>query len=87
MDEKRAIIGIIMIVTISLASYLVVSGGATGAAIGKPYISCCCRTIAGGAEQTIVSTELTTFSENCASACTERYSRYGKVFAENGKCD
>jgi hypothetical protein len=47
MEEKQAIIGVLMIVAISVASYFVLTSGTSGAATQPyPYITCCCDILA-----------------------------------------
>ncbi|RMD57722.1 hypothetical protein D6825_03130 [Candidatus Woesearchaeota archaeon] len=85
MEEKYAIAGILLIGAISLASYLAVSSGNSGAAVAQDYLACCCNVLAQGDGQYLVRSQIQTFADNCNKAC-ERYETSGQVFAQKGLC-
>lgn len=83
MTENHAIIGILMIVALSAASYLVVTGGSTGAAVNRDYVSCCCHALSEDGHA-FVRSQVQTFADNCNVACNSR--THGRVLAQEGLC-
>ena len=84
MEETHAIIGILLIVSLSLSLFFVLAKGATGNAT-QNYVACCCNILAGDTEQLLIRSQVQTFEQNCSVAC-QRYAREGKVFPQNGLC-
>ncbi|MBS3124891.1 hypothetical protein J4211_01395 [Candidatus Woesearchaeota archaeon] len=84
MTENHAIIGILMIVAISAAAYLVVNGGSTGAAVNANYVACCCHRLTDDG-QVFVRSQVQTFADNCRVACSSRGDT--RVFAQDGLCE
>jgi len=90
MNEKNAIIGILVIVALSVTAYFAVNPGQTGGAVTDNYLTCCCDILAkeGYAKQAnfvLVRSQIQTRAENCYEAC-KYYSGQGDVFAEEGVC-
>lgn len=84
MEEKHAIIGVLLISAISVSMFFVMNGGSSGA-VTQPYLSCCCNILADNGEQTLFRSQIQTFERNCSVAC-KRYSTEGKVFPQEGLC-
>ena len=82
MAENHAIIGILMIVAVSAASYFVVTGGSTGAVVKANYVSCCCNVLSDDGHM-FARSQVQTFAHDCQKACS---SRSGRVFAQEGLC-
>ncbi len=83
MSEMKAIGGILLIVAVSIAVYLLITGGSTGAAVRANYVSCCCNTLSDD-RQMLVRSQIQTFANNCQDACS--YIESGRVFAQEGLC-
>lgn len=87
MDENKVLIGILMIVAVSVASYFVISSGSSGAAVSNtPYLTCCCDIIPQEKAPTaLVRSQIQTFENNCQAACSYNY-KGALVLAEIGRC-
>ncbi|HLF54822.1 MAG TPA: hypothetical protein VI612_03820 [Candidatus Nanoarchaeia archaeon] len=92
MEEKQAMLGILLIMVVSVASFFVFSSGSSGAAVSAtPYLTCCCDILAKSgyakqAEQALFRSQIQTFEDSCVIACQKNYAGYQAVFAEEGRC-
>ena len=88
MQEKNAIIGIMIIAAISITSYFVLAPGQTGA-MAQNYITCCCNILAED-NTLLVRSQLQTYATrttpDCQAACDYNYAGQGKIFAQVGLC-
>ena len=89
MEEKYAMIGILMILLLSSLTFFVWQAGSTGAAV-QPYLECCCNILAGGnimgEDRVVVRSQIQTHAYSCISACTRYAGKDKKVFAQDGLC-
>ena len=86
MEERNAMIGILLIAAISLASYFVVANGLAGAATSENYRSCCCNILAqDDGNQYLVRSQVQMHAADCSQACL-RYRKGGQVFSQDGLC-
>ena len=87
MSEKKAIGGILLIMAVSIAAYLVITSGSTGAAVNSGYIACCCNTLSSDG-QMFVRSQVQTFADSCQEACgANTRDLNSKVFAQDGLCE
>jgi len=83
MDEKIAILGILLISALAATSYFALTSGAAGMAT-QPYVACCCNLITEDGDA-IVRSQIQTYSANCNEACNY-YSDAGQVYPQVGFC-
>ena len=85
MEEKQAIVGVLMVLVVAVTGYLILNQGSTGAAV--EYRSCCCNILAGPEfdGRTLVRSQVQMFANDCKEACT-RYADQGAVFPQDGLC-
>ncbi len=101
MEENNAIIGVLMIVAITTASYFVLTSGTSGA-VTQPYLECCCVILAtqqpegiqqilsrgqigSSGPQAVFRSQIQTYADSCQDACDTNYAG-GKVFSQDGLC-
>lgn len=87
MEEKQAIIGILLIMAVSITAYFALAPGNTGASVANDYLTCCCDILSYDAygNQFLVRSQTQQNAENCQQAC-QYYSGQGNVFVQEGPC-
>ena len=89
MEEKNAIIGILLIAAISITAYFVITPGQTGLATNQDYLTCCCNILAEG-NTVLVRSQIQSFASksvsDCQQICEYNYAGQGKIFSQVGLC-
>jgi len=85
MEERLALFGVLLIMAISISTYLIVAQGNTGLAFEQTYQSCCCNILTQTKDQFLIRSQIQTFAPNCTAACSS-YNVSGKVFPQQGLC-
>ncbi len=85
MEEKNAIMGILLVSALAVTGYFVLDSGAQGAVPSQSYVGCCCNILVADGNQILVRSQIQTFAANCQIAC-ERYTDEGYVFPQAGFC-
>lgn len=84
MDEGYAALGILLVAAFAMTAYFAVGSGTAGA-VSQDYLACCCNILTDNGGQHLVRTQIQMHADDCSEAC-ERYSQYGRVFAQKGLC-
>ncbi len=89
MEEKNAIIGILLIAAISITAFFVIAPGQTGLAAKQDYLSCCCNILAED-NTILVRSQIQAFATrttpDCQTICEYNYAGQGKIFSQVGLC-
>lgn len=84
MDERTAILGILLVAALTVSSYFVITQGSTGMASTQSYVACCCNILTNDGSA-VVQSQIQTYAPSCDQACAY-YSDQGRVFAQQGFC-